>query len=190
VASISALAAAAIFCASLCVAAEALHFRQPLPFRPTRGALQTSFCRFASLLSASRSCASAAALALVASVIAELTASALFRNTGGKQFAKTHTITPARIAKLIHLKISVARSVAACHLPQSIRPNDCERNTNRNSQPGKGDDFVSSSFSRGSAGRGGACRMRLAISAESCATVASTSRRATASSAATRASPR
>src|SRR5712664_1882645 len=123
-ASISAFAAAAIFCISLCVAA----LRRSTSAADSRSAntrsSATSFCRFASLVSASRSCASAAALAFVAFVIAELMASAFFRNTGGSNLPKTQTITPATMAKLIHLKISVARSVAtlplssaACTLP-------------------------------------------------------------------------
>src|SRR5260370_24899371 len=132
VASISAFAAAAIFCASLSVAARRRSTSAAASLSDNARSSATSFCRFASLLSASRSCPSAAALALVASVIAELTASALFRNTAGSNLPKTHTITPARIAKLIHLKISVARSVAA--LPPSsaaFAPTTAKSNTNR-----------------------------------------------------------
>src|SRR5258708_36814029 len=57
--------------------------------------------------------------------------SAFFRNTGGSNLPKTHTITPATIAKLIHLKISVACSVAA--LPPSsaaCAPATAKSNTN------------------------------------------------------------
>src|SRR5882762_1854426 len=131
-ASISAFAAAAIFCISLCVAA----LRRSTSAADSRSAnarsSATSFCRFASLVSASRSCASAAALAPVAFVIAELTASALFLNTGGSNLPKTQTITPATMAKLIHLKISVARSVAT--FPPSsaaCAPTTTKSNTNR-----------------------------------------------------------
>src|SRR5258708_19089880 len=116
-ASISAFAAAAIFCASVCVAARSLSTAAADSRSANARSSATSFCRFASLVSASRSCASAAALALVAFVIAVLMASAFFRNTGGSNLPKTQTITPATMAKLIHLKISVARSAAA--LPPS-----------------------------------------------------------------------
>src|SRR3989454_9228380 len=116
-ASISAFAAAAIFCASLCVAARRRSPSAAASFSANARSSATSLCRFASLVSASRSCASAAAFAPVALVIAELTASALARKTDGSFLPKTHTIRPATMAKLIHLKISVARSVAA--LPPS-----------------------------------------------------------------------
>src|SRR3989449_7539442 len=116
-ASISAFAAAAIFCASLCVAARRRSTSAAASFSANARSSATSLCRFASLVSASRSCASAAAFAPVALVIAELTASALARKTDGSFLPKTHTIRPATMAKLIHLKISVARSVAA--LPPS-----------------------------------------------------------------------
>src|SRR5258708_35264414 len=65
-------------------------------------------------------------------MIAELTASALFRKPGGSNLPNTHTITPATMAKLIHLKISVAPSLAA--LPPSSAafvPTTAKRNTNR-----------------------------------------------------------
>src|SRR6266849_5195533 len=131
-ASISAFAAAAIFCASVSVAAR----RRSTSAADSRSAKArssaTSFWRFASLVCASRSCASAAALALVAFAIAELMASAFFRNTGGSFLPKTQRITPATMAKLIHLKISVARSVAA--FPPSspaFAPTTAKSNTNR-----------------------------------------------------------
>src|SRR4029077_7573189 len=60
---------------------------------------------------------SASSLAAVALVMAELILSAFPRNHGGNFFANSHTSTAATIPKLIHLKISLARSVAA--LPPS-----------------------------------------------------------------------
>src|SRR5712692_390906 len=131
-ASISAFAAAAIFWASLCVAARRRSTSAPASFSANARSSATSFWRFASRVSASRSCASAAALALVALVIAELTASALFRNTGGSNLPKTQTIAPATMAKLIHLKISVARSAAALPLSSAAcAPTTAKSDTNR-----------------------------------------------------------
>src|SRR5713226_6658371 len=127
-ASISAFAAAAIFCASVCVAARSRSTSAADSRSANARSSATSFCRFASLVSASRSCASAAALALVAFVIAELMASAFFRNTGGSNLPKTQTITPATMAKLIHLKISVARSAAALPLSSAA----CTRTAAKN----------------------------------------------------------
>src|SRR6266404_6098537 len=119
-ASISAFAAAAIFCASLCVAAR----RRATSAADSRSARArssaTSFCRFASFVSASRSCASAAAFAAVALVTAELMAAARRPKKAGAFFKHSQRIKPATIAKLIHLKTSAAFSGAA--LPPSSAP--------------------------------------------------------------------
>src|SRR5712664_524358 len=128
-ASISAFAAAAIFCASVCVAAPSLSTSAADSRSAKARSSAPSFCRFASLVSASRSCASAAALALAAFVIAELMASAFFRNTGGSNLPKTQTITTATMAKLIHLKISVARSAAALPLSSAACTLTAAKNT-------------------------------------------------------------
>src|SRR5436853_1564144 len=120
-ASISVFAAAAIFCASVSVAARRRCSSAADSRSREARSSATSFSRFASLASASRSSASAAALALAAFLIAELMASAFFRNTGGSNFPKTQTITPATIEKLIHLKISVARPTAAWSASSAAR---------------------------------------------------------------------
>src|SRR5262249_10597581 len=67
--------------------------------------------------SASANLSSAPAFIAVADVIAEPIASAFARNTDGSFFPNAQRITPATMAKLIHLKSSVACSVAP--LPSS-----------------------------------------------------------------------
>src|SRR5712692_339204 len=111
-ASISPFAAAAIFCASDAVSARMRPAAAASRWAKARSSA-TSFWRFTSFVSASRSCASAAVLAAVAFVMAELMVSAFLRNTEGSTLPKTHKIKPATIAKLIHLKIPVARPTAA-----------------------------------------------------------------------------
>src|SRR5580704_2441823 len=111
-ASISAFAAVAIFCASLSVAARS-RATSAADSRSARARSSViSFWRFTSLPSASRSCASAAALAAVDFAIAELIAEARPLKNAGAFFRHSQRTTPATIAKLIHLKSSVAFSTA------------------------------------------------------------------------------
>src|SRR6266705_3347240 len=114
-ASISAFAAAAIFSASVCVAARMRATSAADSRAATARSSAISFWMLASLFSASRSCASAAALALPALVIAELIASARRRKNPGAFFQHNQRSTLATMAKLIQLKISLA--VCAVALP-------------------------------------------------------------------------
>src|SRR5712692_4825998 len=112
-ASISPFAAAAIFCASDAVSAR----MRPASAAASRWAKArssaTSFWRFTSFVSASRSCASAAAFATAAPAMAEPTRSRARRSLGVDQRFQAQTIAKISNAKLIHLKISVARPTAA-----------------------------------------------------------------------------
>src|SRR6266852_5733652 len=111
-ASISAFPASPIFCASLWVIFRIPSASAEASRCAAARSCATSSCRRASFSSASRSWRSASALAAVAFVIAELMFSAFLRKNGGVSLRKTHPISPATITKLIHLKISLACSVA------------------------------------------------------------------------------
>src|SRR5579859_615338 len=112
-ASISALAAAAIFSRSDRVATRIRSTSAAASRSAKARSSVTSLSRFASFSSASLYCASAAAFALPALVMAELMASARPWKNPGAFFRQTHKNAPATTAKLIHLKISVAVSAPA-----------------------------------------------------------------------------
>src|SRR5215472_607006 len=122
-ASISAFAANAIFSMSERVAVRMRSTSAAASRSANARSSATSFSKFSSLVSASRSCASAAALALPALVIAEPMASARRPKNRGAFFQHSQQRAPAQIAKLIHLKSSSALpaptappSSAACAL--------------------------------------------------------------------------
>src|SRR5882672_2403459 len=111
-ASISAFAATEIFSASDLAISRMRSASATASFCACARNSATSCSSRPSRASASASCLSASALTAVAFVIAELIVSAFARNFEGNTFPNNHKITSAKIAKLIHLNISVACSVA------------------------------------------------------------------------------